>query len=342
MSSHIATLTPQMRHYTEELYEDGRLRWLPYTMYFHPAEHRSAIVNTDRFGFRYSHGPDGARAALGDGERPAGPVNLLVGSSMAFGVGATTDAATIASRLWSAHAPARPWLSVAGRSFNSTQELVLFLLHRHLVPEIDRIVVVSGFNNLGLARQPQSPNWDHGAYFQHNEFTEKMAADRPARKRDGLFGRRGAGGPALDTGNSPRPDAATQVAVGAELTLRHLDSWRLLAKATGAELSFALQPMATWVREQPAPEEQLLFDELDEMFSFTEVFGDIIAPATGQAYAEALRAGCERLGVPFTDLNPLLGAAASAKDWLFTDRAHLTDLGYDTVTGLLADQLGLS
>ncbi|WP_328956981.1 SGNH/GDSL hydrolase family protein [Kitasatospora purpeofusca] len=341
MSSQIAALTPQMRHYTEELYEDGRLRWLPYTMYFHPAEHRSEIVNTDRFGFRYSHGPDGARAAVGDEDRPSGPVNLLVGSSMAFGVGATSDEATVASRLWSRYAPSRPWLSVAGRSFNSTQELVLFLLHRHLVPEIERIVVVSGFNNLGLARQPQSPNWNHGAFFQHNEFTEKLTADRPARKRDGLFGRR-PGVPAMDTGNSPRPDAATQVTIGTDLTLRHLDGWRLLAKSLGAELSFALQPMATWVRDRPAPQEQLLFDELDEMFSFTEVFGDIIAPETGRSYSAALRSGCERLGVPFVDLNPLLGEAAAADDWLFTDRAHLTDLGYDTVTGLLADRLGLS
>ena len=43
------------------------------------------------------------------------------------------------------------WINFGGRSFNSTQELILFTLHRHLLPPIKEIVLFSGFNDLGLA-----------------------------------------------------------------------------------------------------------------------------------------------------------------------------------------------
>lgn len=334
MSSAISTLTPQMVHYTEELYDDGGLRWLPYAMYFQPRDHRSSYVNTDELGFRMSTGHDGAQASVGTA--PDQEVNLLVGSSMAFGVGATGDEHTVASRLWSVHAPDLPWLSVSGRSHNSTQELITFLLHRHLVPRVRRIVVLSGFNNLGLARQPSVAGWDHGGFFQSGEFWEALSGRRPGW-RDLLPRRRG---PSLSVADVPRMTASDQVARASEMTLRHLEVWRLLASALSAELSFVLQPLATWVRDQPSPEEQQLFDELDAMFSFSDVFGDILPVPVGRRYADQLAAGCADLDVPFLDLNPILDDESEPERWLFTDRAHLTDAGYDRVARLVAERAG--
>ena len=338
MSSARATLTPQMEHYTERLYDDGRLRWLPYVLYFHPYGHRSHVANTDRAGFRLSRAGD--RCASAAGTVPAGPVNVLAGSSAAFGVGASTDAATVASRLWAEHAPARPWLNFGGRSHNSAQELVLFTLHRHLLPEVREIVLLSGFNNLGLARLPDAVQGEHGAFYQVGEFEEKLNGPPGGRRRRRSGG--DGGGPAAEGSTAPIPPAAHQVATAAERTLRHLAGWQLLAGALGARLSFVLQPLASWVRDVPAEPECRLFAELDELFSFSEMYGDITPPAVGRDYSAALRAGCARLGVPYLDLSPLLAAAAGPRDWLFVDRAHLTDAGYDLAARLLAGHLGLS
>jgi lysophospholipase L1-like esterase len=46
--------------------------------------------------------------------------------------------------------------------------------------------------------------------------------------------------------------------------------------------------------------------------------------------------------VRYLDLSPVIAAAVKPDQWLFVDRIHFTDDGYDFVAGLLADSLGLS
>ncbi|MGP3999331.1 SGNH/GDSL hydrolase family protein [Streptomyces sp. 8N706] len=344
--SHRAELTPQMIQYSEKFDDRGDIRWMPYLMYFHPAGHRSDVVNTDRLGFRISHGADDHASA--GGRLPQGPVRLLVGSSTAFGIGATNDAATLPSRLWSRHAPSLPWLNFAGRSHNSTQELLLFLLYRHLLPQVEEIVIFSGFNDLGLARLPASQQGDHGAFFNCGQFFAQMDEDRERqRKEKSRFGGLGRRRPEPSAAVSVPEDSVPrsldeQIAHAVDLTTRHLDSWRPLAEASGARLSYVLQPLATWVREEHAPQEELLFRELDAISNFGEVYGDIATMESGRRYSDGLRRGCEKLGVPFHDMNPVLADAVGRQDWLFVDRIHFTDPGHDLVAALLADMLGLS
>ncbi|MEV1320280.1 Inducer of phenazine A [Micromonospora arborensis] len=338
MTSQLAELTPHMVHYNERLYEDGTFRWLPYLMYFHPADYRSEVVNTDAIGFRITHGKD-EQASPGS-RLPREPVKLLVGSSSVFGVGATNDAATLPSRLWSHHAPRRPWLNFGGRSHNSTQELLLFMLYRHLLPPVEEIVIYSGFNNLGLAKLPDLVQGDHGAFYLCNDYFAKVSELRKSqRTAGGRFRRQQA---TNTDAEAPVKNVDQQIAHAADLTLRHLDTWRVFASALGARLSFVLQPLAPWVRERPAAEEEALFRELDERFSFTAMHGDVTQPEVGRRYATALRDGCSRQQVNFLDMNTVLAAAAGPDDWIFVDRCHCTDAGYDLVARLLTEHLALS
>ncbi|MFJ8331760.1 Inducer of phenazine A [Streptomyces sp. NPDC094437] len=304
MTSPRAAYTPHMEHYTFVL-EDQ-----PYLGYFQYGGEKTPVHTTDRHGFRVTPGPGGQRATVGD-DRPEGPARVLAGSSAVFGVGATGDAATISARLWNAHAPRLPWLNVAGQSHNSAQELLLFTLFQHELPPVEGIVLLSGVNNLVLSRLPEAQQGRHGAYFDC--------------------------GPAPDV--VPPPDR--RLAHATELTLRHLRGWKVLADGLGARLTFVLQPLAPWVREEPLPREKLLFDELDEVSNFRRFHHDIATLPVGRAYARQLAAGCAALDVPFLDMNVALGEAAAPQDWLFIDRVHCTDLGYDLVAQQLADRLDL-
>src|SRR5438094_968360 len=105
-------LTPQMLQY-DDFDDRAATRYVPYLMYFHRAGYTSEVVNTDRLGFRFTEG--GNRRISARGEVPAGPVRVFAGSSTAFGIGATCDAATIPSRLWTKYAPSHPWLNFGGR-----------------------------------------------------------------------------------------------------------------------------------------------------------------------------------------------------------------------------------
>lgn len=341
MKSYREELTPQMLHYADKSADGGEISWFhwqPYLQYFHPAAHVSDVVNTDHLGFRVSHG-NGQLASVG-GPPPGGPVRLIVGSSTVFGMGATRDETTLASRLWAEHAPGRPWLNFGARSYNPTQELLLFVLYRHLLPEIDEIVLFTGFNALALAWLPQWMQGDHGAFFfcvKYFDLLEELNGKDAAKPR--WAGRRPASRSAEEL---YVPDLPGQIAAGTDLTLRHLDTWRALASAAGARLTFVLQPLAQWVRAEPAPQERLLFAELDHLANFDRAYGEIARMDVGRRYAEELRAGCDRLGVQFLDMNPVLGEAIKKNDWVFVDRIHFTDKGHDIVSSLLAAELSLS
>jgi hypothetical protein len=332
-------LTPQTSDYLDFL-DRGETNYLPYLMYFNRPNFRSAVINTDQFGFRMSHGPTG-QASVG-GDQLDGPVRLLVGGSGALSYGATSDATTLPSRLWMKHAPARPWLNFGAPYFNSTQELMLFMLYRHLLPPVDEIVIFSGFNNLVMAQLTGLQLQGQGPFFFCNEYFEKM---EELRKRYA----KPVKGPRWRTGpkQSPNPTQppAPMVEAAVDLTMRHLDSWLVMAGATGTRVSYVLQPLATWLRKEPAPQEKLLFDEFDQFSEYgawEERYGEVGSIATGVAYAAALGAACARKGVPFVDMNSRLTAAVGPSDWLFVDRGHLNDEGNDVVARLLAESLELS
>lgn len=343
MKLHREVLTPQHQEYAK-FYDHAEMRYVPYLMNFHRTNYRSPVINTDRSGFRISHGPDGATASAA-GDMPAGPVRIISGSSTVLGIGSTSDATTLSSLLWSRYAPAAPWLNFGGRCYNSTQELLLFMLYRHLLPEIDEIVIFSGMNDLTVARLPEWQQGDNGAFFFCGEYYEKMAELREANRK-AAKGRswRPSARPSVATHDDVRRDIPTVIDAAADMTLRHLDSWQLLA-GPNARISYVLQPMSLWMRDVPAPQEKLLFDEIDRISllgTWEALYGDISTPEVSLAFSDKVRAGCEKRGIPYYNLNPVVADATTSDDWLFVDRAHYTDKGSHIVAEILADTLKLS
>jgi hypothetical protein len=337
------TLTPQMQQY-DDFDDRAETRWLPYLMYFQRANYRSDVINTDRLGFRMSHGKDD-RASLAS-SIPEGPVRLLAGASSALGIGASNDATTIPSLLWSRYAPRRPWLNFAGRSYNSAQELLLYVLYRHLLPQVEEIVVFGGFNNLALAQLPPPQQGDNGAFFFCGDFLEQMEElKNRLRKEKAGFGRRADKPASVFADDTPIPELSVLVSNAVEYFARHMEILRLLAEPAGTRISYVLQPLSPWWREEPAPQEQLLFSELDRISkfgTFEKLYGRIASPQAGKLYSEAMRVACQTLEVRFLDLNPMMAAEAKPQDWIYVDRAHYTDEGHDLVTRLVAEGLGLT
>ena len=72
---------------------------------------------------------------------------------------------------------------------------------------------------------------------------------------------------------------------------------------------------------------------------FSDMYGDIAQPDVGREYASQLRKGCDDMGVAFVDITPKIAAAIEPTDWIFVDRIHFDDFGYDLVAKLLLDEL---
>lgn len=326
-------LTPQMLAYSEKFADSGDIRWLPYLVYFHPAGHRSEVVNTDNIGFRYSRRGDRRYSAADLGGIPS--VRLIAGSSTVFGIGASSDAWTLASRMSERDERPQPWVNFGGRSFNSAQELLLATLYRHLLPKVDEIVLFSGFNNLGLARMPESRSEDHGTFFMYHRFYDALERPHPSLQTAVLrMLRKGDAAP-----DQTVPGIDEQLAYAADLTARHLDGWRVLANDWGAKLTFVLQPLSGWVRQHGTTEEEALFAELDAIGRFSEVYGDILDPVVCQEYAALLEKHAKGMGVDFVNMSRVLADALDPDQWLFVDRIHFTDAGHDFVAGRLLDVL---
>lgn len=346
--SAIQSLTPQMSEYSERFTENGGTRWLPYLMYFNPANYRSDIVNTDGKGFRYTK-VNGLNYSAAEHEGVKN-TRLLAGNSMVFGMGATSDETTLSARMSVNDPKESNWVNFGSVAFNSTQELLLLVLYRHLLPKVDEIVFISGFNNLGLARLPGKIRGDHGAFYSSYEFFESMfaknktglsllAAKVLGKARQVTFTSET---PSMDdkvNSYSEKPTVAEQIEYASDLTLQHLDMWRIIADDMGAKLTFMLQPLASWVRPEGSVEEERLFTELNEAGQFTENYGEILGPEVRDEYASILRAGADKMAVDFVDLNPLMRDALKPDQWVYADRIHLNDDGYELLSKVVLNSV---
>lgn len=338
-----AQLTPQMATYDNI----GR-SWLPYLMFFQPANLASEVLSTDRYGFRVTW--QGERT-IRDFEIDEGrSVNLLVGGSTVFGVGASNDRQTLPSILnepngheadGDALGDNATWLNFGGRAFFSTQELLLFLTYRGRLPNIQRVVLLSGLNNLVIFHLASRYARDHGSFFSANAFYDAIAnlerADQPALQRFLQKLVESFSGSEVD--ESPRPEIDDLMFTWD----RDLANWKVLCDALNIRLSYVLQPYADWIPRKPSREEELLFNELDRLDPDWQRIRDMeLGREKYHQYCRELGSCCAKRGIGFYDMNELLAKREVEERWLFVDRVHLTDDGHRLVAEILREEvLGL-
>ena len=131
-------IAPQMKDY--DAIGDT---WVPYLMRFDTANREYRSVATDEWGFRKSTASDGQEIDGNAARNSKHGVNVVLGASAVFGVGATSNSQTISSHLNRLGSP--EWLNYGGRALNSTQELILFQLF--LTRKLNNIVICSGDRN---------------------------------------------------------------------------------------------------------------------------------------------------------------------------------------------------
>lgn len=264
--------------------------------------HRSETLNTDEEGFRLSaspHGPVDSVSWVADGGG-----GLLLGSSVAFGLGATSDSTTLASHL--AALTGERWLNLAVLAANSTQELIAAIPYLHAAKTV---VVFSGLGNyIGLLR---ARTWNaFGPIFYEGTFAKLTQVP--------LFDLA-----ALSTGDAdlaeveanrreapvpPEPDASQfrhRVEEAARIQLRDL-AFVARTAPEGTRVVFCLQPLATPRTRELTPEEQERYDFQESLLGVPnevveqhfETFGDIIEKGCPDLGAEFLRIGAHEFVGP--------------------------------------------
>ena len=315
-----------MRDYDEL---GARQQWVPYLMYFNPRNAVYKSVSTDDRGFRNTTGGQIEKSTA-----------LLIGGSTVFGIGATSDGATITSRL--NELTEHNWLNFGGRAFNSTQEAML--VHLADIKKVDGpIVVMSGINNLTRLLLPGDFSLMYGAFFQQSLFEKQMAVAAVGNRElsrmlfAGVRAKYGLAKKTIATAQSKSSKADSYAAM-LSVFERDCEYLQMVAKNSGTTSSFVLQPFAPWLNKTLTTQEKQLFALLDqEAESFSQVLNEL-AEYRDQ-YSKDIHAICSKVGMKYLNLNDAL--ELQKQDWMFVDRAHLTDSGYDTVARLLVRDLAL-
>lgn len=310
--------------------------WMPYVMLGNVRGYRSAVCNTDEYGFRHTYAGE-RLLSMESFTHHAGPKGVVVGGSLAFGIGASHDRATIPSLL--NQSACGMWWNAGSRGFNSTQEVLWFMLHRW---KVDEVLLLSGLNNPIAYAFSVKPMPELGGFIGDSRFHRLMALDERLESALPIFldaVKRKARATLQAVLPARRRLPVTEAGVSYQAVMkiveRDLDIWCALRQAMGFSLRYCLQPSAIWMRKAPSPEEGELFRMLDTRAGALWQRISRYVAETFPAYREDLRRLCEQREIPFLDCNE----AMPAEGWLFCDRVHLTDRGNQAVARLLTNWL---
>jgi hypothetical protein len=312
--------------------------------------YRSSALNIDSFGFRVQYDAEGKEIDLRNAREQHPACILLLGNSTSFGVGLTSDRKALGHYF---SRPGSPCINLSVRGATMQQEQALYLSHRHLLPPVERIILVTGICDVTIATQPED-QWSEAVggmhssqvYFKQHYARIDATGDLPhLAKRKFLtwaeerymkwpwlqrqFEKRTTAEPQPAF---TKPATAADFAVALPKMLRLMENalanWGDLAKGRGIPVDVVLQPIIGWTTKPLTAIERECFDadllRIPQLALYTNA-------ATHDQTAAVMRQACLEHGLGFRDAN-LHFDKLESKDALFSDVCHLTDAG----TGALA------
>ncbi|MFA4826225.1 MAG: SGNH/GDSL hydrolase family protein [Methanoregula sp.] len=362
MDTKFFTIAPQMKDYLDTAHVH-----MPYVMHMNRPSVSSPYFSTDSFGFRTTlH--QGKPLALSDyyGKQHSGRRAALVGDSTSFGVGATSDVNSISSLL--NNQTGYTWFNFSGRTFQSTQELILYLLYRP--PDVEKIIILSGINNFDLAYRwfgdihTYIPPYHLQNLYQDLLLSPSKNAVVPRiRKYFRNLTRQLIKGKGLDPGKTTPDDTRSfcpefirnRLYYGAtvfpdllkdpsgltrslERFRRDMEIWSdITQNGEKCRVTFILQPIAEWNKKTLSPEEKMLFDLVKQQRGVNWAKVSSYLLGNEEKYRSAVKRICQETGIDFIDANDI--ECFKTEEWLFLDRYHLTDRGQKIMADVISEKI---
>ena len=325
------SIAPQMSEY-DKLISD----WVPYLMYFNGRSFIGRYVNTDEHGFRKTVSNNGFSLSYEDFEsnKKFTKKSIVLGSSTAFGVGATDDKYTITSILNknSNHL----WFNFGGRAIISTQEVILFLL---FFPEkLKNIVICSGINNLLISSISKNnskiftPFFGQSIYEKAIDSLEKGKSSNKKRLIENFI--------KIDQYKDQNDRSFSKNEYDDLLCCfsRDMKIISTIANFNRIQVTYFLQPFLPWIKKELSDEEIMLMDINDKLRPNTGKSYSMLCDHESQ-YTKDIEEICNNYNVNFINLNK--SKAFLSNKWLFVDRIHLTNEGYSLASNIIQQKIKL-
>lgn len=318
----------------------------PFVTYTLKPHYRSELVCTDSFGFRQNYGSDGVPLDLRTVRSRYSACRLLLGGSVAFGIGASSDRTTMAALLTT---PERPFINLGISAAACQQELAYYLALRHLLPEVTDVVLFTGFNEavhaglreaevhpefggtvLGEMRMPPPPP---------NPLTRFVRKVRSAV--NGVVGAAPAAAEEwarTEVEDNLLPPELVDMRLRATLdrTVQTMKIWRILQDALDMRVHYVLQPSIGWTTKRLTELEQSRWEE--DQVQLGKAVRWLATEVVHQRLRDELETGAKEAGIRFYDANDWL-ADGYDDTTIFIDVAHFEDAGQQIVADELERRL---
>lgn len=309
----------------------------PYAMLANPKNYRSAEINTDNFGFRKSLYEedliDVEQCYLYD------KVNLLIGGSTVFGVGASNDEHTISSLL--NKLTGQVWINFGVRGAVSFQEYIHMVTHITKFQSIDRVVFFSGINDLYRNLiDSNDASYDKRFGFQNELFSSQSARRIALKWVQSLFTGKSVDQLLQDTDDQVAYQFNIQDSLKAfkDIYSRNFQLYSALAKQFNVKIDFLLQPFLPVAKPVMASKENAAVsytEQKQEGGNWSVVKKRIIQSIPEVSGFLAQQANVNN--IDFFDMNQ--GVYHADLD-LFVDSVHLTDQGHRVAAEAIYEIVG--
>jgi hypothetical protein len=327
---------PQMK-----IYDKIGHKFLPYAMFTQTPNFRSKVLNTDDRGFRYNS--NFTKKSIFEETKKDNTV-LLLGGSTAFGVGATSDQNTVSGYL--EKKLDYNFLNLSGRAFTGFQEIISTLCNIEDLEKltVKKIIIFSGINDIYLSSISDLKY--PGMFFFNSEFLGKFDKIKSYKKSLLIHlikliipDSNNYDLDKLDKNNFLKflinknfrkklnDDYSFKEINLENIIKRNFLIYKFFEKIFNCEVIFVFQPFISWCKDLTNEEKTLLdftnkFDNGKNNFSYKFL-------EENKKFIEITRNISKSNKINFYDLNEFFKKEDINKKWLFLDRVHLNNEGYE-------------
>lgn len=343
-------LVPQMKTYDRLGFE-----WLPYLMFSQTPNFRSDTINTDKNGYRFSNKEDVSFQSIFDvkkKDQQSDGVNLILGNSFGFGVGALNDKGTISGILNNNNI----YYNIACRAHVGFQEIISVFSNINKFKKIKKIIVISGIADFYLSNYFKMTYPDL-LYF-NSQFLNSMNKSRINKKKrlskffldiffpktlneENIWKLNSNNIIEFVTSKEFRETFKTNntdfTTVSFEEKLeRNFSIYRLFKSHFSCEVEFYLNPILNWSKEL-CEEEKKLHEYSNKYFSSLSKFAfKLFTEDNHNHLSNLLKKVSSKNEIPFYDANLYFKEVTSKNDWLFVDGAHCNNDGYKIMSDYIS------
>lgn len=349
-------VAPQMREY-----DKLATVWKPFVMFFNQPNIKSSVYNLDKFGLRFN---DLSNLKNLDLEKNNSIFNekifseskgtaALVGGSTAFGTGATSDSFTISSIL--SKKTNMHFFNIGCSAFSGFQETILFQSFINLLKNTKVIIILSGLNDLFLTYYLSKFDPIFGPHYFSQKHIEGIFQRTLSKKRKlakflldpfiehdvnwnsvtisklrNLF---------LKKKNSEKMDLPTKERLMKTNISKNFQFWSNIQKGMGIKIIYLLQPFANWCEKTLSDDEKKIFSVVDTTSQRPYQIWKMLDKTLYTNYKNLIEENCNHFNLDFVDCNNYINNNDFNNQWLFVDRAHLTDLGNKNISELILSKI---